>query len=422
MSKDLHSREDVKASKIATKDGGNLIKIGEGKTPIYIMSSKYEDGYAHYVKLPNGDIVRVACGGGVEGKGYLPDACPICKINKSGYNEARELKEAGRIEKSKILKEHLRRQRGGYELYFIAAEGELTVDKIVKGKKRLKVDFSDARIGKLKLSAKQKDDLWAVFQGGAFSYISSVKDILNRYIIFDKRKRGEDDFATIEYHPAKVPTTKPKIKITAEDKEGLDLSVEFAIDMKELKKVASALLEGEDADEEVDYDDEDVDDGDYEDEDVDDDDELEDDDAELEDDDDDLEDDDDDDFLNDDDDDEDEDIVEETDDEGELTEDFLDDIDFEDDLPWDADEEEPAIPKKGKKKSSTKSTKKASGTKKRSISAVAETEPDSTNRKKKTGTAKKSRKSPPEAVGTATKKSNTSRKSTQTKKRKKADL
>lgn len=354
MAKDLTNEQDVKASKKATQTKGTYLKIEEGRTPIYLLDSKYQDGFVHWVTLPDGSRTSIPCGGGEMGNGYAPDECPICAYMKDQYAMARAMEQGGRKGAAKELRNATNRMRANYQMVFLAAKGELAVTGFDEnGKKKYGVDFEDAQIGLLTLSKKQRDDLLAV--PATQSHIDGTADLLNRYIIFDKRKRGEDEYATIEFLPAKKPTPKPEYEVP----EGLDMDKMFEPDMEQLTKIV-ALLSGEEVeDEEVDFeDDEDEDEEvltedeteeDDEEEELEEADELEDDDEEE-----------DDDLTFDEDDEEDDDLDLDSDADSEPTSEFddsfLDDVDddFDDDLPWEKDEEEPAIPAEDKPKKKAK--------------------------------------------------------------------
>ncbi len=415
--KDFTDDGDVKSSKEATKDTGRMVKIDEGKTPIYILSSHYHDGFAHWVKLPSGDSVRVACGGGEEGKGYSPDVCPICQINKERWAKARDLEKSGLSSKAKKLKENTNRQRGSYEMLLLVAKGEMQVVSVKGGKRKMKVDFDAPQIGILRLTKKQRDDLWSVPGSGQFEFMDSKKDLLNRYIVFDKAKRDDQDFATIQFIPGSKPTAKPQYKLSAEDKEALDVKGEFEIDEDELERVAGVLLGKVVEESEVDYEEEEGDDeidleiGEDESEEE----EVEVETEEVSDDDWDLEDSDDteeeEETTTDDNDADDELVLVDADDEEEdsdFDEGFLDDVDdsFEDDLPWDNEEDKPAIPKK--KGAATGKGKKKSTAKKQVVSGV-----ESGKKKRSTGTGGSSKTSSAKKPG---------KKSTVKRPPKKADL
>lgn len=350
MPKDFTNQNDVAETKKATKDNGKYIRIEEGKTPIYLLSSKYEDGFAHWIRLPSGDRLRLPCAGGSEGQGYAPDDCPMCDFMNDQFALARSLEGGGRFQAAKELKKQTNELRAKFEVYFIAAKGELVVDSIVDGKKKFKADFEDAQVGFLAFTKKQWEDLLAI--PAQHQHISGTADLLNRYIIFDKRKRGDDEWNTIEFVPAPKPTPKPEVEW---DEEELDLSSIFEVDMDQLIK-AVAVLKGdvEEVDEEIDFEDEE------EEEEIEDDDmeivedvmDMADDEEEIE---------DDDDVV----------MVEDDDEDDEPSSDFdtsfLDDVDddFDEDLPWEKGDEEPAIPdEKVEAKKATAAKKKAPAKKK----------------------------------------------------------
>ena len=238
--RDFTDEEDLAESKNLTRDKGNYLKIQENeRAPIYLLDSKYSDGFEHWFPMGDGSTVRIPCAGGAEGEGFAPDECPACKIAQETYNEAKRLASAGKAGAAKSTKQKANQIRAKYALYFLAAKGERNVIRLKGKDKQYKVEFDNAQVGLLSLTKAQRDNLQACKT--KYEYIQSGKDLFNRYIYFDKQKRGEDEYATIEFIPAPKPTPKPDVEIP-EDVE--DLDSKFEVDMSELKKTVKAYLAG----------------------------------------------------------------------------------------------------------------------------------------------------------------------------------
>jgi len=376
--KDISNEEDIRESKHATRSQGRILRIEQGRTPVYLLDSKYEDGFAHWVQLPSGDNVRIPCGGGTEGGGYAPDICPICNICKEQYRQARAMEQSRRKESGAKLRNATNRIRGKYEMYFLAAKGELNVLSLEGGKKRYTVDFEDAQVGLLSLTKKQRDDLLSV--PGKLAYMGGKDGLLNRYIILDKRVRGEDDYNTIEFQPAKKPTPMPEVEW---DGDEINLEGLFDVDTEELERTAGIVLGDEVEDSEVDFEDGEEDEGaEHSEEDVDEkaaepleeevgeesEEEVEEAPLEIE-----------EDSV--------EEYVEDADTSSSTTFDdsFLEDVDdddFEDDLPWEQDEEKEEEKPKAKKKTTATPKKKKSATKAQTTTKRKETTVNTTAKKK----------------------------------------
>jgi hypothetical protein len=287
------------------------LKIKEGQvTPIYILSKDYQKGYIHWVRA-GGKVIKVACAGGEEGKGFAVDQCPVCSVILEMYKKAKE-------NDDEKLKKKANSARAGFNAKLIAAQGELVIEK-KNGKKIKTADFSeDVKVGILTLTEKNFTDFTALRGSEEFPFIKKMKDLRSRAILLDKRKREGSIFATTVFKPVAEITDPPEVEY---DEEDFDLEEEFTVNKDDLKKAAKLLQRELDKDE----DDEDEDD----------------DDAEVE-----------DDEEEDTDDEEDE-----SDDESEEDDDEREDEEEEDSEDEDDDEEEGS---KRKKKSSPKSGKKSS--------------------------------------------------------------
>ncbi len=376
--KDFTNEDDVKSSDGMTRDGSHIIKFNKDeKAPIYLLKSQFTDGYAHWVPVPSGDVVRVPCVGGAAGGGRAPDECPICKYVGDLYKQASQ----ARGGKSDALRQKASKMRGSYEIYFIAAKGSTNIVKLEGNKRTTKVEFDNPQVGVLRLTKAQYTTLRGL--PTKFDYITSNKDLFNRYIMVDKQVRNDDDYASIEFIPAKKPTERPDVEIP----EDVDISELFEIDMKLAKSTLALHLSDTDGDDDegVDYEDdeedgvdakkkthgkpskghgkvvEDDDDEDDLEDDTDDAEDFDDDDTDVEDDE--EEDDESDDESDDEDDSDDEEEVEDSDDDDteSFDDDFLDDVDadFDDEEEGEEDDAPPALPKKGKKTAAAPSRKAA---------------------------------------------------------------
>lgn len=278
----LDNDQDVKETKDAFEGSSStkIIKIPEDvRTPIYILDPNYEKGYAHYVKI-GGKITRVVCAGGLEGEGWAPDVCKLCAYALSLFQEAKKLA-ARKPNASKKLKKEASDIRATAAAELIVAKGELITIKDRKtGKRKTIPDFEGegVEVGVLSLTKKQFDDLTGLKSSEEHPYVKTGKDLMNRPIVLDKKKRDGKMYATIKFIPAKKPLPVPDIDY---DEDELDISEDFEIDEDKIQE-AYELLTGE-----ADYDEDDFEDDayDYEDdeeEDFEDDEEFEDDDEEEE--------------------------------------------------------------------------------------------------------------------------------------------
>ena len=222
MSKQLDNDQDVKQSLDSMESDGKTLKIKEGRTPVYILDSTYEDGYIHWIGGK-----RIVCAGGLEGRGWAPDVCACCKKVEAAFKKAKQLE--GKSKKAaEKTRGTARGARAKYEAQFLAAVGELVVMKDPKtGNKRKVPDFDEARVGILPFTAKQFEDFTGLRSNENFPQIEGPEDLLNRVIILDKKKRGESKYPTIEYIPAKSPSDPPEIEY---DRDEFDLAESFIID------------------------------------------------------------------------------------------------------------------------------------------------------------------------------------------------
>lgn len=256
MGKKLTDEQDVQATKKSFSHDSKILKFDENsKTPIYILSIDYEEGFVHWVETLDGRRMRVVCGGGVEGKGFDPANCKICNHLVEGYREARALEGEDKQEADKMRKK-LNQMRANYSAELLAAKGELLKVKDAKtGKKTLSADFDEYEVGVLALTETQFNALTGLKDSEQYPHVKTYGDLVNRVIIVDKRKRDKGGkgamYATIEFQPLKAKSDPPDVEYDPDD---FDLSEDFVLDEERIEQ-AFALLSGEeDYDEDVDAD------------------------------------------------------------------------------------------------------------------------------------------------------------------------
>lgn len=336
MKRSLGRQEDVAAGREATEGIGarNFLSIPDKKTPWYLLSLSYTEGFGHWVELPNGRKQRVICAGDPETSGgFAPDDCPICDYMLGRYQEAKKLRSVGKEKTADKLKDSTNEMRANYEAHFIAVRGVRVLQKTKEGKKIWTADFdisdeeSEVEIGVLSLSHAQYVGLTDMIEDEDKPYIKSGDDLCNRVVWTEKVKQGKRRFKEVRWAASKTKSDSPDIEIP----EDLTVDEDFEFDEELLNKVYG-FITGESS------------------EDFDDDEEVEvDEDSEEE---------PDDDYL--------EDVEEEEEEEEDESEDESEEEDdFEDDLPYEEDEkEEPQKTKKsgrkgGKATSHTKASSKS---------------------------------------------------------------
>lgn len=377
--KDFRNDEDVRESQEMSKqDTGKYVRFDAGKTPFYILKTAYADGFIHWVRLPNGDNKKIVCLAPLKDDGYNPDVCPICKIVGEQGQEWRALEKSGRLKNSKILREKNRQMTGKYEMVLLVAVGEMRYVGGTGKDRKLKPDMSDPKVGILTLTKSTKEALLGLEGNPQYPYIESRADLFNRILLANKKKTpvtwSEEEVLMTTFIPAKRPSAKPEVEY---DEEEMDLN-EFEPNEEDALHV-SQLYTGELVeDDEVEYEgeDEDLSEDDFEDAEEDGiDAEEEDDFGEADFDPEPEADDDADGFEFDDSEEEDDVEVEVADDDFDSA--FLDDIsddEFEDDIPWGAEEEKPAIPEEAKPRRKADTTKKSSPSKSKATSSTSKSQ------------------------------------------------
>jgi len=246
MAKDLTNEEDVEQS-VADAEGssrGNNLKIPEGKTPVFILKSDYADGYVHWVNLPEGPS-RAVCGCTEDHKGWDPENCPLCKVTAKLYGQAKKLEnEEGKDDPAvKKIRARANRMRSKYEAHFLAVVGELVKEKVGPGKFVWSPDFDDAKVGILSMTRQQFNDFTALRNSpDKFPFMKGPADLCNRAIVLEKSKKGNSEFATIEFIPSKRSSDPPEVEYEEDD---FDLDADFEVDGERLEKMSELLGEEE---------------------------------------------------------------------------------------------------------------------------------------------------------------------------------
>jgi hypothetical protein len=328
--KTLGREEDIEESRKAAEDAPSFfVKIPDVKTPWILLDLAYSDSFVHWVDI-GGRSQRVVCGGGVDGKGFDTDNCPLCALTLEMYQEAKELREGGEEAKADRIKNSANRLHGKFEAQFLAVRGQRIVVKTTKGK-RYEADFdldsededSTVEVGVLSLTENMYKGLTGLIKGEGTEFVKSGTDLGNRILwTVKEHKRKQRKFKEVSWNADRKECEIPDVEIPEE----IDIETAFDIDMDEIDRVYS-LLTGE-ASEEV---------GEDEEVDMEEDSEEEPDDSDLD---------------EDEEDEEDEEILDDVEEDEEVED------DFEDDLPYEEEEEEEPEPKKTRTTSRTRSKAK----------------------------------------------------------------
>ena len=91
--KSLGSREDIQKAKDSTagQQSRPFLKIPDSKTPWYILSMEFHDGFSHWVTLPGNRRTKVVCNADPDKNGFDPDNCVICAHVLEEYNRAKDV-------------------------------------------------------------------------------------------------------------------------------------------------------------------------------------------------------------------------------------------------------------------------------------------------------------------------------------------
>jgi hypothetical protein len=221
------------------------------------MSLDYADGFVHWVDI-GGQVRRVVCAGGLDGKGFAPDDCPICSYVVGLYQEAKELREAGHTAKADKLKNKANRMRGKLEVQFKAIRGAFEIERDRKTGKKIKVvsfdqedEDLDVSPGIIALSSSQFDGLTGLIKGEDTPFIEVGDDLGKHYLITKKeRKKGRSGgkYSQVVWDAEEEEVSEvPDVEIPKELTE-INLEDNFQINDEELQKVYG-LITGESSEE-----------------------------------------------------------------------------------------------------------------------------------------------------------------------------
>ena len=258
MAKDLTSAEDTQEALDSQEGSGfRSITIDIGKTPIYILTAKYEFGFIHWVKLGTANV-PVVCAAGKDGGGFAPDDCQLCEKTAGHYKAAKKLEKAKKPEAAAKEKKKGNDIRAKWAAQFIVAKGEF-VKTLIQGVKKDIPNFDDVEVGILSMTQKQYQDLIDLRDDDDYPYVKSGEDLINRMLLLDKAKRKAKGkkklsrYPTIVIKPAKRPTDPPVVFDDLEDKDELLQLMEdsFSVDTEAVDRVYKALTDdSEDTEEE----------------------------------------------------------------------------------------------------------------------------------------------------------------------------
>lgn len=266
--KSLGSKDDVTASRDAVQEseGRTYLGIPDSRTPWYILSLDYVDGFNHWVNIPGGRREKVVCmGDPVEDGDWAPDDCLICARRLEMYDMVKELTGKAATD----LKKEANDMRAKHEVHLIAIRGVRILTKDAKGQKRYVADFdledeeSTTEVGVMTLTHAQWVSLTDLVDDENIEHIKDGEDLANRILWTEKKKKNKKNrfkevFWTAEKRKSEPPCELPD----------LDISEDFEQDAEKTQKVYDLLInsdnEGVGEDEEVDMEedsyDEDIDD------------------------------------------------------------------------------------------------------------------------------------------------------------------
>jgi hypothetical protein len=178
----LGNDKDVRGTLSALEGGGNFFRLQKGINYVAILDAEYAEEFVHFVKV-QGKTRKVACLGGLEGKGFAPEACPICKQVLAFYEEAQELAKGGDEGEADIVKKKGNRLRAVYQAYFQVANGE-PLKVLEKGKRVMRADFEkfDGVAKVLPLSDARFKAIVSLIHSDEHSEIESGEDLVGRVL------------------------------------------------------------------------------------------------------------------------------------------------------------------------------------------------------------------------------------------------
>jgi hypothetical protein len=193
----LTNEKDVAASRAATEGGAGYIKLDQKVNYVCIVSPDYADGFIHYLRKQDKGkerIKSIPCKAGLEGYGFAPDSCPLCK-------EALELYDRAKKETNKPVAKDLKDQgndtRASYKMQLYAMKGDAIITKNKAGVKVTKGDFDDAKtVQVLSFTEHQKKLLLALISDPA-SGIKESSDIVGKILRIEREEDGQKKVKSI---------------------------------------------------------------------------------------------------------------------------------------------------------------------------------------------------------------------------------
>lgn len=253
--KSLGNQEDVQSTKKAMEQNPSwFLNIPDQKTPWYFISLDYADGFVHWYDV-GGGARRTLCAGGLEGRGFDPDNCPICAYVLEQYQEAKRLEQEGDEAKAKQVRDRANRMRGKFEIHFKVIRGQRALVKTKTGKEWV-ADFdmsdsdSSAGVGIISLSQAQFDGLIGMIKGPGTEFIENGEDLGNRILWTSKESRkGKKGgkYSAVVWSADEATSEMPEVEIPEELLEK-DLGEDFVLDPEELEKVYT-LISGQELEE-----------------------------------------------------------------------------------------------------------------------------------------------------------------------------
>ncbi len=255
MAQSLDRDEDVQKTTSAMESSGGqpFLSIPDAKTPWYLLGLEYSTSFAHWYEGPQGRRA-VICAGGVDGKGFDADNCPVCAHVLDMYQEAKRMREDGDSAAADKLKNKANDLRAKGRVILKAIRGQYIVVKDKTGK-HLEADFdteaeeNPAEIGLLSLTTAQWEGLIGLRNGENTPFIKSGSDLGNRVLWTKKeRRKGRNTkYTQVVWGAEEEESEMPEIEIP-EELAKLDLDQFGEIDEDEVLKVAE-YLSGQDSEE-----------------------------------------------------------------------------------------------------------------------------------------------------------------------------
>lgn len=253
--KSLGREEDVQSTAKAMEQAPSyFISIPDKKTPWYFINLDYADGFVHWYDV-GGQARRVVCSGGLEGKGFATDTCPICAYVLELYQEAKRLKEEGEEAKSKQVKSRANDLHANAEVQFKAIRGQRTLLKTKTGKEWIadwdvEDEDSTVDVGIISLSEAQFLGLKGLIKGEDTQFIQLGDDLNKRVLWTSKeRRKGKSGrkYSAVVWDADEAESDMPEMEVDQELLD-MDLRENFVIDEEEVEKVY-ALVSGQEIEE-----------------------------------------------------------------------------------------------------------------------------------------------------------------------------